>query len=297
MGWKIGIVTIIILAIIGYFGVAAYIAHSLTTPNPVPITFDETTISQRVADVKFKSKDGLPLSGWYFPGVNGNAIMFVHGAGNQNRVNDHYGTTEIAKHFVDNGYTVLMFDLRGAGESTQTRLGLGSTEAHDVAGAFEYLKTQDFLPSNITIISNSLGAIATIMGSENIKEAGAIILDSPATDVKVIVSNILEKEHSVPRFVHPAVYLWAKILYQIDIDKIRPTDNIHALLETPILFLHGEIDDLIPPENTEELLQKVENGKRITFQGAKHIETYKSDKKRYLKEVADFIEQNIVTQN
>ena len=63
-----------------------------------------------------------------------------------------------------------------------------------------------------------MGAIATIMASESIKGVGGIVLDSPATEVKEIVSSIMINERNVPAFLHPGSYLAAKLLYKIDVD-------------------------------------------------------------------------------
>lgn len=284
----------LLIAIISiYAGISVYIASTLTTPGPTPIKFDKKLIGERVADVVFRSKDNIQLAGWYYRGVNDKAIIFVHGAGNQNRVNEVYGTPEIAKHFYDEGYTLLLFDLRGIGESQKARISFGQHEADDVAGAYEYLVTQEFKPESIGIVSDSLGAIATIMAADDVKKAGAIVLDSPATEVKSIVSDIMEKEHSVPRFLHPGAYFAAKALFNIDVDKVRPIDRISLLSNTPLLFIHGEKDTLIPPVNSEELFKLTSNSTRETFPDAGHVEAFKKDPTRYLQLLDDFFTKNL----
>lgn len=278
-----------------YIGVSVYIASVLTTPGQTPIEFDRSTIGERVADVTFASKDGVQLAGWYFRGVNDKAIIFVHGAGNQNRVNEIYGTPEIARHFHDKGYTVLMFDLRGFGESQKTRMSFGQHETNDVAGAFNYLVTQEFDPRSIAIISNSMGAITTIMASDDVKNAGAIVLDSPATHIKDITSNIMRDENSVPDFLHPGIFLAAKLFYNVDIEKVRPIDSIEKLSNTPTLFLHGENDTLIPPDHTKLLSESLPNSQRVTFPNTAHVETYKNNNDQYLDLVSKFLDDKLVS--
>ncbi len=283
---------LILLAVIAYIGVSIYIASVLTVPGKSPVTYDKANIG-RGADVVFRSKDNLQLAGWFFPGTNGKAIMFVHGAGNMNRANEVYGTPEIAKYFLDLGYTILLFDLRGTGESQYSRISFGQYERNDVAGAFEYLVGQEYKPQSIGIISDSLGAIATIMASNDVKAAGGIVLDSPATVVRPIVSDIMLKEHNVPLFLHPGIYFAAKTLYRIDVDVVRPVDYISPLKETPLLFLHGENDTLIPPQNSADLLTLVDKGQRVLFPGAKHVETFKTNPELYKQTVGDFFSKNL----
>lgn len=295
MSLKILILSVTILAFLAYVGVSVYIASVLTTPGATPLEFDKNQIGQRVSDVTFRATDGIQLVGWLYQGTNEKAIMFVHGAGDQNRVNKIYGTPEIAKHFVDLGYTVLLFDLRGFGESQKTRMSFGQNEANDVTGAFNYLVEQEYEPSEIGIISNSMGAITAIMAAESVNRAGAIVLDSPATHIKDITSNIMREENNVPDFLHPGIFLMAKLFYGVDIDKVRPIDRVMTLSDTPLLFLHGEEDTLIPPSHSEELFNKVsQNAQRVTFPNTGHVETYVDNKEEYVELVSAFFEQNLV---
>lgn len=284
---------IVIFFVAAYFGISVFIAHTLTTPGDSPILFDKKLIGDRVADVAFRSNDNIQLAGWYFRGTNDKAILFVHGAGGENRANEIYGTPEIAKYFYDKGYSLLMFDLRGMGDSQKTRISLGQHEANDVIGAYNYLIAQDFKPGSIGIISNSLGAISTIMGSASLKNVGAIVLDSPAAEIKEITSNIMKNEHNIPEFMHSGTFLSAKLFYKVDIDKIRPIDRIEEFDATPLLFLHGESDSLIPPHHSQLLFEKAGNAQRITFPNTKHVETYISNKTEYLELVDNFFEENL----
>jgi fermentation-respiration switch protein FrsA (DUF1100 family) len=287
-----GIITILFLLTIAYFGIGAYIAYKLTIQNPSPVTYDKDKIG-RGTDVVFRASDNLQLAGWYFPGINDKAIMFVHGAGNQNRANEVYGTPDIAKYFLEQGYAILLIDLRGTGESQNARISFGEYESLDVAGAFSYLKTQGYKPSSIGIIGDSLGAIATIMAADAVKSAGGIVLDSPAATVRPIVTNIMRNEHSIPVFLDPAIFFWAKALYNIDVDKVKPIDHITTLKNTPLLFLHGQADTLISPFNSAELLSKVNNGQRVLFPNAGHVETFKTNPDLYKKVVSAFFSTHI----
>lgn len=284
---------LILIASIAYIGISVYIASVLTIPQKSPVTFDKANIG-RGADVVFRSTDNYQLAGWFFPGTNGKAIMFVHGAGNQNRVNEVYGTPEIAKYFLEQGYTILLFDLRGSGESQYSRISFGQYERNDVAGAFNYLVSQEYDPKSIGIISDSLGAIATIMASDVVRNAGGVVLDSPAAVVKPVVSDILLKEHNIPLFLHPGIYKAAQVLYNVNVDAVRPIDYIISLRDTPILFMYGTNDDLIPPkDNTDVLIKMVDNAKLVKFEGAKHVETFKTNHELYKKEVLEFFSKNL----
>jgi pimeloyl-ACP methyl ester carboxylesterase len=284
---------LIAVLIILYCGVSIYIASVLTKPNNNPVNYDKYKIGKNVTDVNFTALDGVYLSGWLFHGGSKKAIIFVHGAGAQNRINTDYGTVDIAPFFINQGYSVLLFDLRGNGSSQKTRIGLGEYERYDVAGAFKFLESQGFKPQSIGIISDSLGAISTIMAADYVKTAGGIVLDSPAAAVEPITSNIMTNEDHVPRFMDWGIYFFAKDLFGIDVNSIRPIDHIAELKNTPVLFLHGTKDTLIPPQNSLELIKKVNNGQIVLFENAAHAQTFKTNPDLYKKVVGDFFEKNL----
>ena len=286
------IIIIFVLFALSYVAVCIYIASVLTIAEKSPITYDKSKIGNGV-DVKFTTSDNLNLSGWYFQGNNGKAIMFVHGAGNQNRANVGYGTPAIAKYFLQKGYSILLFDLRGTGESEKARISFGEYESRDVTAAFNFLKTKGYKEQSIGMIGNSLGAISIIMAGDKVKDAGAIVLDSPATIVKPIVAKLMRDDHNVPSFLNPGIFLAAKLLFNIDADKVRPIDKISELYDTPLLFLHGQNDDLIPPIESTQLAAKVRNGKSIVFLKGKHTQTYSTDPNLYLTSVSDFFMTNL----
>lgn len=109
--------------------------------------------------VTFQSSDGVNLSGWYIPSQNGAAIIAVH-ANDGNRTGVLYHANVLAGH----GYGVLLFDVRGFGESegsTYPYPAGGMSE--DVIGAAAYLQTRDDVdPDRIGAMGLSLGAIMVL---------------------------------------------------------------------------------------------------------------------------------------
>ena len=64
------------------------------------------------------------------------AVVMVHGRG-RNRVNSDFMEAAIAKILLAHGYSVLLFDLRGHGESGGTRYTLGLEEPRDILAAID----------------------------------------------------------------------------------------------------------------------------------------------------------------
>ena len=88
-------------------------------------------------EVRFRSSDGLTLSGWYRPSRNGAAVVVVSSAGG-----DRLGSVAHGELLARHGYGVLLYDARGSGESDGSPNGYGWDWMGDVTGAMDYLQAR-----------------------------------------------------------------------------------------------------------------------------------------------------------
>jgi pimeloyl-ACP methyl ester carboxylesterase len=126
----------------------------------------------RYEDVSFQTSDGLTLHGWYIPGQNGATILFAHGGGG-NRLS--VGQLEQAAALSKRGFGVLLYDLRGHGDSAGTQVSFTGT---DVLAALNYLRNRsDVDPDRVGAIGLSLGAINIVQAAAQDRGLKAIVLD------------------------------------------------------------------------------------------------------------------------
>ena len=154
-----------------------------------------------------------------------------------------------------------------------------------------------FKPEDTAIIADSLGAISTLMVIDQLKGIKAIIIDTPGADIKEVVSHVLLTERGVPTITHPAIFFFAKNLFGLDINKIKPINKIKLVPERRFLFLHAKDDVVIPLENSRQLLSYAnKESKLIIFEKGGHVETYKMNPQLYRKEVFGFLEDEFAIQ-
>jgi uncharacterized protein len=123
-------------------------------------------------DVSFPTSDELTLRGWYIPGQSGAVILFAHGGGG-NRLG--IGQLEQAAALVERGFGVLLYDLRGHGDSDGTQI---SFTGIDVLAALTYLCSRSEVdPDRIGAIGLSLGAIEFVHAAAQNGGLKAIVLD------------------------------------------------------------------------------------------------------------------------
>jgi len=101
----------------------------------------------------FNELEGITLSGWYIPSENGAAIILLHGYGS-NRLEMISRADILSRH----GYGVLLYDLRGHGESGGDKRSFGWQDVKDVKAALEFLsRTENVNPDRIGILGFSIG--------------------------------------------------------------------------------------------------------------------------------------------
>lgn len=280
---------IFVLLIVGYFGVSWYIAHVFATSAGLQFTEKSSVVSPNAKEFTVITSDNVSVSGWYFESTNNNscAIILVPGFG-QNRVNSSYGSVQIAKELLANGYNVAMFDPRGSGLSEKTRLGFGSTEGNDILGVLSFVNDQETASKNIGIIADSLGAITTLQFLPKLSGVGAIVVDSPAERIQPLVEKSL-RERNIPSFLFPGIFIAAKYIFGADVFSVRPIDKV-ANSSRELLFLHGDKDTTISIQNSRNLSAASNpKNKLVVFSEAEHVQTYKTDPEKYRTEVFGFL--------
>lgn len=288
-GGKIFLV-ILIIAVLFYFGLSLYVANAMTSPLAKRLEISPEVISKNYEEVFFKAVDGVGLKGWLFPSSGKNLIIMVGGL-LPNRANVEYLAPMIAKELIEANYSILLYDTRAHGLSEGDRVGYGSVEGNDVVGAVAFAETRGFGPKNIGIIADSTGAISTLMVIDQIKDVGAIVLDTPAADFQKIVSNRLWVEKKIPPFFHPTIFFFNRVFFNVAIGKVKPIERIGLDPERKFLFLHAAKDETTPLKNSQDLLAAANKESRlVVFDKGSHIETYKSDPDLYRKEVYNFLE-------
>src|SRR5258708_19296460 len=109
----LGIIAIILVLV--YFGVAFYIADTLTASKPSPTDDSAVFVAPTVTNVTFSTTDGVVLHGWLYQNLtpNANKRIIIQVAGfTQNRANDDYYGLFIAHDLYQHGYSILLYDPR-----------------------------------------------------------------------------------------------------------------------------------------------------------------------------------------
>lgn len=240
------------------------------------------------------SKDGTELRGTYIETVKGGrkTVVLLHGL-YQNRSM----CVPYISMYQDMGYNLLLVDLRGHGESGGEGTDWGIHDVDDMDAWVDFLRAKN--PSmEIGFHGISLGAAMALIysGSDegrhmkfyvadssygNLLELGRDKIMTYTGDSRLVLGmDVLSPFMQAAMFFHTG-----KILSDVD-----PASQV-THMTSPVLFLHGRADRLIPPSVAEELLADASGSPKnlYIFDGAAHTMEMATNGPAYRSVVQKFV--------
>jgi len=209
-----------------------------------PIDFESMLI--QVDLVSFTAADGVPLTGWLLRGKPGMPpVILCHDLGQSKA-----SLLQLAIALRKEGFTALLFDFRGHGQSGGTRSTLGLSEKRDVLGAAAFLKSQEDLEiGEIGLYGVGMGAHAAVLAAADRSTFKALALDGLYPDVGYsLVRNVYpgwefgkDRLGFLPRGIFCA-------LNQTSISDERADDKLRGMLGRDLLLLAPTSDSRLAGE-------------------------------------------------
>lgn len=253
---------IVILLVVAYLGIGSIAASQLTMPKFV---FDPALnpgmFNLSYEDFKYPARnDGLQIAAWYIPSdENQRAIILVHGRDNSRSNGFVNQFVSFANELHNAGFSILMIDLRGHGESAEARFSFGIKERNDILGGVDWLKAQGYQPGKIGVLGYSLGAASVIGAASEEQDIGAIWIDSAYADIKSVIERNWVTESGLPQAFLYSTEGMIRLLFGYDITASRPIDEIGKIAPRPIFVAHCQQDNMIPISHMDRLLSVAKN--------------------------------------
>lgn len=299
---RIGLALILAALVILYGLICFYMARGVTTSERKPQEDHPSNYGLAAEDVEFTPRDGeLLLSGWYIAGDRGEGqegddaphLIFVHGIGNVRSGNE---TVALADRLADQGYSILMFDLRGHGSSEDGRVSGGYFERWDVLGAYDYLvKQRGAEAGKVGIMGFSMGGSTSILAAVDEPGIGAVVADSPYAVASELIAQEAARRTVFPEWVMPAFMptakFMAKAIYGIDIGALTPVKAV-TQLDYPVLIIHGVHDDRVTVGHGERVAEASGHSDTELWKtdATGHIESFKTYPDEYAERVDAYFE-------
>ena len=293
-GWWKALLTLIVVIAVATLGISGYLGYSMTRVERTAVEQDPALAGLDYEDVSFPSlEDDLTLHGCFLPAPDSQeVIIMVHGA-DQHRADPSIGMLSIASELVEHGYNVLMFDLRGHGESEGNMMSAGYYEKRDLNGAVEYVKGRGF--QRIGVLGFSVGAATALMATAENGDIKALVTDSCFADLKDMMEPEFTKRTRFPKFFLGPLLFLVKIMYGVDFNAVRPVAVVSQIAPRPVFFIHGEDDETVPLEHAYRLHQASHNPQNqlLVVRGAGHVKSYMTYPEEYINRLTGFFDMTL----
>jgi fermentation-respiration switch protein FrsA (DUF1100 family) len=255
---------IVVAFVVGILFIAA--SRAPYYPMMYPSGLWELQSKLGAKDVWLLTSDGVRLHAWWVMAPQASLVtLYLHG----NAGNVTYRFLQI-REITAAGSSVLMLDYRGYGKSG------GSPSEHglyaDADAAYRYLLDCGYGAQHIVLQGESLGtAVAVDLASR--KECAGVVLEAAFTSGRDVAKTVLP-------FIGPLVFR--------GFDSKSKIGKIRA----PLLFLHGERDEIIPLKLGRSLFEAAPEPKWfIEVPGAGHNDLVETAGSSYRERLHEFYGQ------
>jgi len=280
---------------------------------PLPMTANLNDYSPPDGEiVSFPSRDGHLLRGMFVdrpPAVpDRGTIIFCH-----EFASDMLSAGRYARALVEAGYTVFTFDFRGHGQSSmpphyEPRHWPSHHDVNDLLAAIAYVKTRrDIRRTGVGILGISRGASVAAIAAALSPAVRCLVLDGTfSTDYSI--EELMKRwaeifAERVGRSTHPDfVYRFFRAMTMFYVElKCRcryPSTRraLAALRQVPALFIAGERDAYVRPEQTQTLYALKPGEKAIWIcPDAKHNQAVAADPRTYAEKITSFFDRHLAT--
>jgi alpha-beta hydrolase superfamily lysophospholipase len=275
---------------LSYVGIAWFTADRLTRATNRPLATDPYGLSPDVEAWSTRTADGLTLRGWYLPTEDKrHLIVLVHGMWSS-----WLEMASLGQDLHQNGFDVLLFDLRGHGQSDPSRLYLGRRERNDIRAVTEWAESAGFAEDRIGWLGYSMGASTLLMEAARNPRIHVAVIDSPYGDLPRLLNAQLSKHSGLPAWFNPGILLAARLVYGVRTDDLVPIRYARAWGQRPLLLIHGECDTIVPVDQAQELADAIGSScLTLTLPGVDHVQAYQSDPENYVRLVGRFFNNHL----
>lgn len=273
-----------------YVGISLFTADRLTRPTNHPSRIDPRKWNEAAQPWSTRTHDGITLRGWYLPTrARRHLVVLVHGMWSS-----WLEMASLGRDLHGRGFDVILFDLRGHGESDPSRLYLGRRERADIRAVMSWARSQGYSHDRIGWLGYSMGGSTVLMEAVRNPAIQVAVLDSPYGNLPKLLDKQLSEHSGLPGWFNPGILLAARWVYGVRTDDLVPTRFARAWGERPLLVIHGESDTIVPVSQARELaLAAGSSCLTKTLPGVDHVKAYESDPEGYVQTVGTFFNDHL----
>jgi alpha-beta hydrolase superfamily lysophospholipase len=227
----------------------------------------------------------VTLRGWYLPtNERRRLIVLVHGMWSS-----WLEMAALGRDLHNRGHDVLLFDLRGHGQSDSTRITLGRRERADLRAVLTWAAEAGFTRDRIGWLGYSMGASTLLLEAAQNPEIQVVVMDSPYGNLPELLKTQLSKHSHLPSWFNPGILAAARWFFGVRTDDLVPIRAARSWGNRPLLLIHGESDTIVPVRQAYQIAQAAgASCLTLTLPGVEHVQAYESDPPSYVSVIESF---------
>ncbi len=236
-------------------------------------------------DYTVTSYDGYVLHTQFLknPGGTNRYIIISHGY-----TDNRFGALKYAFMYLEQGFNIILYDLRGHGLNEPTFCTYTVRERKDLSAVIR--DSRERYPDAVLfgLHGESLGAATSIAVLEEKPPVDFVVADCGFSDIVPVLKGGMKGMH-LPGFLVDCASVCAKIRFGYSYSQMRPIESLKDN-RIPILFIHGAEDAFITPDHSEKMKNATKGYAEVhLIPGAGHAASVLTDPDAYRKYVADFL--------
>ena len=238
-------------------------------------------------DYTVTSYDGYVLHAQFLPNPDRSSkyIIISHGYSD-----NRFGALKYAKMYLDLGFNVIVYDLRGHGLNEQTFCTYTARERKDLLAMIQDSRQRWPDMTFFGLHGESLGAATSIAVLEEKPPVDFVVADCGFSEIASVLRNGMQAMH-LPGFLTGIMSIGAKIRFGYSYEDMKPIDSLKDN-RIPILFIHGGSDSFVLPENSEKMKEATAGYAELhVLPNVPHAMSVISEPEQYRKIVSAFLEK------
>ncbi|MFC0598887.1 alpha/beta hydrolase [Streptomyces palmae] len=239
---------------------------------------------------------GRGIHVWLCPGDPDRVVVMGHGLGLSKSA-----SLAQAKMLNEAGYTVALFDHRNHGKSGTDRAGwnMSGRYTDDIIAVVRHIRsTPEHAEARVAVYGFSLSTFGSLYMLRKAEDCpvDAVVFDSgPAAELRPLFRNFIAASGlPLPGALRRGVSGAAlrQVFSSVATAMLRadwPPKAAGAYQTTPLLFLAGEEDAIIPAEGVRALAERFPLAEVHTLPGTQHLQGVKTHPERYAETVLEFL--------
>jgi pimeloyl-ACP methyl ester carboxylesterase len=258
----------------------SFYQRKLGYSSPIEIGLTHESLS-------FLSRDGVKISYWIINPNCGNHhkgdVIYLHGITDSKISGLNY-----AKFLSEEGWRVIIPDLRCHGESGGEYCTYGYYEKYDVSQLIDNILKSDN-HSHVILIGVSMGGAIGIQAAAIDERIAGVIAVAPFYDLFSIALDHQAKKIGIRnKLLLRHVLETAEKRANFNYTEVSPA-KIIPNLRTPVLFIHGTKDKTVRIEYSKKLAGMSRNSRLLLVPDAGHTDVLEVGGEEYMKEILKFI--------